>query len=93
MDKNYDVIIVGAGPGGIFCAYELKEKKPDMKILLIEKGQVLQEQEHSRMVSSRFHLTLVVTFLRFWAMMKLPSLSMSLTRYILNLVQTRAYMA
>ena len=21
--KNYDVIIIGAGPSGIFCAYEL----------------------------------------------------------------------
>ena len=26
MEKNYDVIIIGAGPGGIFCAYELLEK-------------------------------------------------------------------
>ena len=36
--KNYDVIIIGAGPSGIFCAYKLIEKKPDMKILMIEKG-------------------------------------------------------
>lgn len=35
---NYDVIIVGAGPSGYFCAYELIEKKPDIKILLIDKG-------------------------------------------------------
>jgi cation diffusion facilitator CzcD-associated flavoprotein CzcO len=31
--STYDVIIIGAGPGGIFCAYELKEKDPDRKIL------------------------------------------------------------
>ena len=28
----YDVIIVGAGPGGIFSAYELVQKKPGLKI-------------------------------------------------------------
>ena len=26
--KYYDVIIIGAGPGGIFAAYELTRKKP-----------------------------------------------------------------
>lgn len=26
--NNYDVIIIGAGPGGIFGAYELIEKNP-----------------------------------------------------------------
>ena len=26
--SNYDVIIIGAGPGGIFAAYELAEKAP-----------------------------------------------------------------
>lgn len=35
--KNYDVIIIGAGPSGIFCAYKLIEKKPDMKILMMRK--------------------------------------------------------
>ena len=32
MEKKYDVVIIGAGPGGIFCAYELKEKKPELKL-------------------------------------------------------------
>ena len=39
MENNkYDVIIIGAGPSGIFCAYELKEQRPDLKILMIEKA-------------------------------------------------------
>ncbi len=33
----YDVIIVGAGPGGIYCAYELY-KNSNKKVLLIDKG-------------------------------------------------------
>lgn len=35
---NYDVIIVGAGPSGYFCAYELTKINPKKKVLLIEKG-------------------------------------------------------
>ncbi len=34
----YDVIVVGAGPCGIFTAYELIEKNPDLKVLLLDKG-------------------------------------------------------
>lgn len=40
MDNNniWDAIIVGAGPAGIFTAYEYIKNKPDAKILMIEKG-------------------------------------------------------
>lgn len=45
MEKKYDVIIIGAGPSGIFCAYELKEKKPDIRVLMIEKGRPIEKRQ------------------------------------------------
>jgi uncharacterized protein len=41
---NYDVIIVGAGPAGIFTAYELKKQKPEAKILLVESGKSIDKR-------------------------------------------------
>lgn len=41
---NYDVIIIGAGPSGIFCAYELIHTKPELKVLLIEKGRRIEDR-------------------------------------------------
>ena len=35
---KYDVVIVGAGPAGLFCAYELINVRKDLKILLLDKG-------------------------------------------------------
>ena len=40
----YDVIIIGAGPGGIFTAYELVSKKPDLKIAIFEMGHELEKR-------------------------------------------------
>ena len=42
---KYDVIIVGAGPGGIFSAYELVKKKPDLKIAVFEAGNELKKRK------------------------------------------------
>jgi uncharacterized protein len=38
MKQNFDVIVVGAGPAGIFTCYELTLKLPEAKVLLIDKG-------------------------------------------------------
>lgn len=34
----YDVIVVGAGPAGVFACYELTLKMPNAKVLLVDKG-------------------------------------------------------
>ena len=37
-EKKYDAIVIGAGPMGIFTAYELMLKSPELKVLLVDKG-------------------------------------------------------
>ncbi len=39
-----DVIIIGAGPSGAFCAYELKKNRPDIRVLMIEKGKSIEKR-------------------------------------------------
>ena len=41
----YDVLIIGAGPGGIFTAYELIERRPDLKIAIFEHGHELSRRK------------------------------------------------
>ena len=42
--KNYDVAIVGAGPGGIYAAYELKKKDPALSVVVLEAGHSLEKR-------------------------------------------------
>ncbi|MBQ7108794.1 MAG: NAD(P)/FAD-dependent oxidoreductase [Clostridia bacterium] len=41
---KYDVVIVGAGPGGIFAAYELVKKNKNLKIAVFEAGSPLEKR-------------------------------------------------
>lgn len=42
--NNYDVIIVGAGPAGIFTALEMLKLGSDKKILIVEKGRAIENR-------------------------------------------------
>lgn len=44
MTKNYDVIIVGGGIGGLMAAWKLNNKRPDLQIAVIEKGNRLENR-------------------------------------------------
>ena len=44
MQKQYDVIIIGAGPGGIFSAYELVRLQPEWKVAVFETGNELKKR-------------------------------------------------
>lgn len=45
MPKKYHVIIVGAGPAGIFTALELVSKAPQLSILIVEKGKDIESRQ------------------------------------------------
>ncbi len=44
MNMQYDVIIIGAGPGGIFSAYELTQLDPTLKVAVFEGGNELKKR-------------------------------------------------
>ena len=41
---DFDIIIVGAGPGGIYAAYELGKLRPDLQIAIFESGNELDKR-------------------------------------------------
>ena len=43
---EYDVIIIGAGPGGIFSAYELMKKSPETRVAVFEEGTQVKRREN-----------------------------------------------
>ncbi len=44
MNSIFDIIIIGAGPGGIFSAYELMQKRPELKVAVFETGNPLEKR-------------------------------------------------
>lgn len=42
---KYDVIIIGAGPGGIFAAYELVQQNPGLNVAVFESGHALAQRK------------------------------------------------
>ena len=44
MEKIYDVVIVGAGPAGLFAAYELIEKNNKLKVLILDRGKKVENR-------------------------------------------------
>ena len=42
--KKYDVAIVGAGPGGIYAAYELMKKNSKLSVVVLEAGHSLEKR-------------------------------------------------
>lgn len=44
MGNTFDIIIVGCGPSGIFCAYKLINENPNLKILMLEKGNSIENR-------------------------------------------------
>ena len=42
---KYDVLIIGAGPGGIFSAFELMKLKPDLRVAVLEAGNPLEKRK------------------------------------------------
>ncbi|MDD5221422.1 MAG: FAD-dependent oxidoreductase [Candidatus Pacebacteria bacterium] len=49
--KKYDCLIVGAGPAGLFSAYELITNNPKLRILVCEKGNLIQNRGKTEMMS------------------------------------------
>ena len=43
--KQYDVIIIGAGPGGIYSAWELAMQNPELQIAVFQKGRELEKRK------------------------------------------------
>lgn len=48
---SFDIIIVGAGPAGIFCAYELLQHHPKIKIGLVEMGNRLEKRKPNEVMT------------------------------------------
>ena len=49
--SKYDVIVVGAGPAGLFACYELLKSHKDIKIALIDMGNRIENRKPNEVMS------------------------------------------
>ncbi|MDO8880473.1 MAG: FAD-dependent oxidoreductase [Coriobacteriia bacterium] len=42
--ERYDAVIIGAGPAGIFAATELIRSRPDLSVLIVERGKPIEQR-------------------------------------------------
>ena len=50
-EKSFDIVIVGAGPAGIFACFEILDRDPDCKIALIDMGPRLENRKTNEVMS------------------------------------------
>ncbi len=50
-EKKYDVVVVGAGPAGIFAAHEIVTRDPKKRVALIEMGKRIEERTRDEVMS------------------------------------------
>lgn len=50
--QAYDVIVIGAGPAGIFTALELDKLMPQMRVLVVDSGSTIDNRSCPARTSS-----------------------------------------
>ena len=81
MDKKYDVILVGAGPAGIFSAYELIKKDPTLKVLLVEKGNDIYSRKCPILAKKAVLIKRKLSLIRFCIAVPRSALSPDFTKF------------
>lgn len=44
MKNKYDIVVIGAGPAGIFTALEITKLRPEINVLIIDKGRNIEKR-------------------------------------------------